>query len=128
MSAAPPITPLVLTTVMASCGKPVDKNIQKTFAAPEDAGAAFLEAAKSGDAGTLVAIFGPAARSAAISAQARPANNSRMQGKFIYEEMPLGCIPFHDEAERRHGRLCPSMEKKGQAYRPDSGARESMTR
>jgi hypothetical protein len=59
MSAAPPITPLVLTTVMPSRGKPVDKNMQKTFAAPEDAGAAFLKAAKSGDAGKLVAIFGP---------------------------------------------------------------------
>jgi hypothetical protein len=52
---------------MTSCGKPVDKNIQKTFAAPEDAGATFLEAAKSGDAGALLVIFGPDAMSALFS-------------------------------------------------------------
>lgn len=32
---------------------------QKTFASPTDAGAAFFEAAKSGDQSTLLAIFGP---------------------------------------------------------------------
>ncbi len=35
------------------------KVVQKTFASPADAGAAFLDAAKSGDQSALLAIFGP---------------------------------------------------------------------
>jgi hypothetical protein len=40
---------------------------QKTFASPADAGAAFVEAAKSGDQSALLAIFGPDAKDVLFS-------------------------------------------------------------
>src|SRR5580700_2770634 len=40
---------------------------QKTFASPADAGAAFFEAAKSGDQTALLAIFGPDAKDVLFS-------------------------------------------------------------
>ena len=43
---------------------------QKVFATPEDAGAAFLEAAKSGDENALLAIFGPDGKTALFSGDA----------------------------------------------------------
>jgi Protein of unknown function (DUF2950) len=56
-------TLLVAITWLASCSKPektaTTAVVQKTFASPADAGAAFLEAAKSGDQSALLAIFGP---------------------------------------------------------------------
>ena len=46
-----------------SCNKAdTPKSAQKTFASPTDAGAAFFEAAKSGDQDALLAIFGPDAK------------------------------------------------------------------
>lgn len=60
------ITLVALTIWMASCNKPensaaqkTEEANQKTFASPAEAGAAFLEAAKSGDQGALTTIFGP---------------------------------------------------------------------
>jgi hypothetical protein len=58
------ILALLLTiSSLASCNKSEkmtpEKAVQKTFASPADAGAAFLEAAKSGDQSALLAIFGP---------------------------------------------------------------------
>jgi Protein of unknown function (DUF2950) len=57
------LTLLLTLTSLASCNKPEkttsEKAVQKTFASPDDAGAAFLEAAKSGDQSALLAIFGP---------------------------------------------------------------------
>jgi hypothetical protein len=54
---------LLLITSLVSCGKsqnPALNNArQRTFASPEDAGAALLEVAKTGDSNALVAIFGP---------------------------------------------------------------------
>lgn len=54
---------LVLIACLASCNKSEnatsEKAVQKTFASPEEAGAAFLEAAKSGDQAALLAVFGP---------------------------------------------------------------------
>jgi hypothetical protein len=51
---------LVLILSLVACSKPDNPILaQKTFAAPADAGAAFLEAAKSGDQAALLAIFGP---------------------------------------------------------------------
>jgi hypothetical protein len=51
---------------LAACNKPEktasEKADQKTFASPDDAGAAFLDAAKSGDQSALLAIFGPDAK------------------------------------------------------------------
>jgi hypothetical protein len=43
---------------------------QKVFATPAEAGAAFLEAAKSGDQAALLAIFGPAGKTALFSGDA----------------------------------------------------------
>jgi lysylphosphatidylglycerol synthetase-like protein (DUF2156 family) len=40
---------------------------QKTFTSPADAGAAFIEAAKSGDQSALLAIFGPEAKDVLFS-------------------------------------------------------------
>jgi hypothetical protein len=54
---------LALITSLGACNKQEntgpEKASQKTFASPEDAGAALLDAAKSGDQATLLAIFGP---------------------------------------------------------------------
>jgi hypothetical protein len=44
-----------------------EKAVQRTFASPENAGAALLDAAKSGDQGTLLAIFGPEAKDVLFS-------------------------------------------------------------
>ena len=45
---------------LGSCKKPeVPAPAQRTFASPAEAGAAFLQAAKSGDQAALLAIFGP---------------------------------------------------------------------
>jgi len=54
---------VALSTLMASCNKSekttAEKSAQKTFATPAEAGAAFLQAAKSGDQTALLQIFGP---------------------------------------------------------------------
>jgi hypothetical protein len=74
---------ILCTTLMAliagaviSCGNTPEKpattesTAQKTFATPEDAGAAFLEAAKSGDQNALLVIFGPDGKTALFSGDA----------------------------------------------------------
>ena len=65
---------LRLITGLAACNKPEartsEKTVQKTFASPAEAGAAFLEAAKSGDQGSLLAIFGPDAKGILFSGDA----------------------------------------------------------
>jgi hypothetical protein len=57
------LTLLLTISSLASCNKSEnqtsEKAVQKAFASPADAGAAFLEAAKSGDQSALLAIFGP---------------------------------------------------------------------
>ena len=57
------MTVLAALVLFASCNKtekPASEQVmQKTFASPEDAGAALQAAAKSGDQGALLAIFGP---------------------------------------------------------------------
>lgn len=57
------MTVLAALVLFASCNKtekPASEQVvQKTFASPEDAGAALVAAAKSGDQGALLAIFGP---------------------------------------------------------------------
>jgi hypothetical protein len=60
-------TMVILIILLASCTKtknPTDKEggVQKTFASPAEAGAAFFEAAQSGDHGALLAVFGPNAK------------------------------------------------------------------
>jgi len=57
------MTLLAVLILLTSCNKtekPVsEQTAQKTFASPEEAGAAVVAAAKSGDQNTLLAIFGP---------------------------------------------------------------------
>jgi hypothetical protein len=57
------LTLLLAISSLASCNKSEKTTSQKaaqmTFPSPADAGAAFLEAAKSGDQSALLAIFGP---------------------------------------------------------------------
>jgi len=57
------MTGLAALLLLTSCNKtekPVSEQpAQKAFASPEDAGAALVAAAKSGDQGALLAIFGP---------------------------------------------------------------------
>jgi hypothetical protein len=54
---------VAMSIFLASCNKaedtkPEKRAAQKTFASPADAGAAFLDAAKSADKDTLVVVFG----------------------------------------------------------------------
>jgi len=57
------LTLFAMIISLASCRKPENvaagKETQKTFASPQDAGVALLEAAKSGDQAALLEIFGP---------------------------------------------------------------------
>jgi hypothetical protein len=61
-------------TSLASCRMPekvtAEKKVQKMFASPADAGAAFLEAAQFGDQVALLAIFGPDAGEVLFSGDA----------------------------------------------------------
>ena len=54
---------VALIALMASCNKSekttAEKPAQKTFATPAEAGAALLQAAKSGDQTALMEVFGP---------------------------------------------------------------------
>lgn len=60
-----------LVVSLASCKKPDDSKVaQRTFASPAEAGAAFLEAAKSGDQNALLAIFGPDGKDVLFSGDA----------------------------------------------------------
>jgi hypothetical protein len=65
---------LVLVTSLVACNnqqnKTSEKAVQRTFASPEEAGAAFFEAAKSGDQQALLAIFGPEAKEVLLSGDA----------------------------------------------------------
>jgi len=58
-----PMTWLAALILLTSCDKvekpAPEQAVQKTFTSPEEAGAALVAAAKSGDQNTLVAIFGP---------------------------------------------------------------------
>ncbi|HMD43212.1 MAG TPA: DUF2950 domain-containing protein [Candidatus Acidoferrum sp.] len=66
---------LLIVGGVSSCGKPPEKpaaetTVQRTFATPEAAGEAFLDAAKSGDQAALLAIFGPDGKTALFSGDA----------------------------------------------------------
>jgi len=58
------MTLLAALVLVASCSQaqksPSENAVQHTFASPEEAGAALVAAASSGDQGALLAIFGPA--------------------------------------------------------------------
>ncbi len=61
----------VVLAILISCNKQAEptseKTAQKTFASPDDAGAAFFEAAKSGDQNALLSIFGPDSKGVLLS-------------------------------------------------------------
>ena len=65
------VTLLALIVWLPACQKPekttAEKTAQKTFASPAEAGAAFVEAAKTGDQAALLAIFGPDGKEALFS-------------------------------------------------------------
>jgi hypothetical protein len=64
----------LLIATLTSCSKPeksaTEKSAQRTFASPADAGAAFFEAAKSGDPAALLAIFGADSKNVLFSGDA----------------------------------------------------------
>jgi hypothetical protein len=64
----------VVAVSLASCSKSQSPQavqpVQKTFATTTEAGAAFLEAAKSGDQAALSAIFGPDGKTVLLSGDA----------------------------------------------------------
>jgi hypothetical protein len=73
---------------LASCNKSEDsKTAQKTFASPTEAGAAFLEAAKSGDQGALLAIFGPDGKDALFSGDPVKDKNALQDFVAAYTQM-----------------------------------------
>jgi hypothetical protein len=64
----------MLIPILTSCNKSekpaAEKAVQKTFASPSDAGAAFLEAAKAGDQAALLGIFGADSKDVLFSGDA----------------------------------------------------------
>jgi hypothetical protein len=81
----------VLSASLASCNKSEsttsEKSVQKTFASPADAGAAFLEAAKSGDRAALLAIFGPDAKDVLFSGDAAKDKDALEDFVAAYNQM-----------------------------------------
>jgi hypothetical protein len=78
-----------LIVSLASCDKSdTSKAVaQKTFASPAEARAAFLEAAKSGDQGALLAIFGPDAKDVLFSGDAVKDKNALQDFVAAYAQM-----------------------------------------
>jgi hypothetical protein len=76
------------TSLLVSCKSAESpKTGQNTFASPNDAGAAFLEAAKSGDQGGLLAIFGPDAKSVLFSGDAVKDKDALQDFVAAYDQM-----------------------------------------
>lgn len=61
--------------------------VQRTFASPAEAGAAFLQAAKSGDQSALLAIFGPDAKDVLFSGDAVKDQNALQDFVSAYGQM-----------------------------------------
>lgn len=83
---------LTLTFWLASCQKPENvraekKADQRTFASPADAGAAFFEAAKTGNQDALLAIFGPDAKDVLFSGDAVKDKNALQDFVAAYNQM-----------------------------------------
>lgn len=80
---------------LASCKKSetatekstAEQPVQRTFASPADAGAAFVEAAKSGDQSALVAIFGPDAKDVLFSGDAVKDKDNLQDFVAAYNQM-----------------------------------------
>ncbi len=83
---------VAMSVFLASCNKaedtkPEKQAAQKTFASPADAGAAFLEAAKSADNGKLVEVFGPDAVEVLLSGDAVQDRNALQDLAAAYGQM-----------------------------------------
>jgi len=77
-----------LILLLASCNKAdSSKPAQRTFASPADAGAVFLDAAKSGDQGALLAIFGPDGKDVLFSGDAVKDKNALQDFVAAYGQM-----------------------------------------
>jgi hypothetical protein len=79
---------VVLVAVLTSCHKSETPTmVQRTFASPEKAGAAILEACKSGDNSTLLAIFGPDAKDLLFSGDAVKDKDTMQDFVAAYNQM-----------------------------------------
>lgn len=78
---------LVLFGSLAACQKSPDKITQKTFASPEEAGAALFDAAKSGDQQALLSIFGPDAKDILSSGDAVKDKDAIQDFVAAYKQM-----------------------------------------
>jgi hypothetical protein len=82
---------VALLASLNSCGnseKPSPGQlVQRTFATPDEAGAAFLEAAKSGDQAALLAVFGPDGKTALFSGDAVKDKNNMQDFVTAYNLM-----------------------------------------
>jgi hypothetical protein len=87
-----PAISLALTALVVllfvSCNKSENSQAtQKTFASPAEAGAAFLEGAKSGDQSALVAIFGPDVKDVLFSGDTVKDQNALQDFVAAYGQM-----------------------------------------
>ncbi len=83
---------LLVAGTVSSCGNAPQKTTtegtaQKVFATPANAGAAFLEAAKSGDQAALLAIFGPDGKTALFSGDAVKDKDNLQDFVAAYDQM-----------------------------------------
>jgi hypothetical protein len=87
---------LIVTMIsMLGCGRKQEhaavrttgQETQKTFASPDEAGKAFLEAARSGDETALLAIFGPDGKDVLFSGDPPKDQNARRAFVSAYETM-----------------------------------------
>jgi len=80
-----------MLATLDSCGKAekptTGEIVQRTFASPADAGAAFLEAAQAGDQAGLVAIFGPDGKTALFSGDAVKDKDNLQDFVAAYNQM-----------------------------------------
>ena len=81
-----------LIVLMASCNKaaspaPEQRTAQRTFSSPADAGAAFFDAAKSGDQNALISIFGPDTKEVLFSGDAVKDQNNLQDFVAAYSQM-----------------------------------------
>jgi hypothetical protein len=80
---------LALVVPLAVCSKPAkpDKPSARVFTSPDDAGNALLEAAKSGDQNSLLAIFGPDSKETISSGDAVQDKNAAATFTTGYQTM-----------------------------------------
>jgi Protein of unknown function (DUF2950) len=90
--------PFVLFILLAACGKAekpaaeqqkprVTESAQRTFASPEEAGVAFLEAAKAGDESALLAIFGPDGKEVLLTGDSAKDKDTLQEFVAAYNQM-----------------------------------------